>query len=335
MGGPEAEPQGFPAVLTPGRLPREIMSLPNDWLTEGRALLSADTAMWAKTWDVVGDFAVNLTVALLILIGSIFVSRWAARAVHGALHRLRATRRDETLADFFSQVARWAVLIIGGIAVLQRLGVQTASIIAVLGAASLAIGLALRGTLSDLAAGVMLLILRPYRVGDQLEIEGHIGKVIHLDLFNTDLMTTDGRKVVIPNSKALSDPLVNRNGYPQRRVDLAFGVHYDTDIDHAFEVMRRTAEADPRVLADPPVWTGLTDLKDSAMEVTVYAWVKSPDWWETRCALRKAIKEAFDREKIILPYPYQVTVMDPADLPVAARPEDRPQDEGDEAPRGH
>lgn len=285
------------------------MSLINDWLDRGRGALVADQALIAKATDMAGDLAVNLTVAALILIAAVFVSRWASKGVYEGLSRLRATRHDRTLPDFFSQVVRWAILIIGFVMVLQRLGVQTTSIIAVLGAASLAVGLALQGTLSNVAAGVMLLVLRPYRIGDTLEMQGQIGKVMRLDLFQTEIATADNRKVVVPNSKALSDVVVNRNGYKNRRVDLEFDVHYDSDLDQVFEVMRQTAAADARVLQDPPIWTGLLALKDSSMLVRLHAWVPAGDWWEAKAALMKAVKEAFDREAIEIPYPHQVEIL--------------------------
>lgn len=285
------------------------MSLVNDWIARGRTALAADQVMLAKAADIAGDLAVNLVVAGLILAGSIFLSRWAGKAVRTGFARLHATRHDKTLPDFFSQVTRWAVLIIGLVMVLQRLGVQTTSIIAVLGAASLAVGLALQGTLSNVAAGVMLLVLRPYRVGDQLEMQDHLGTVQKLDLFNTELRTPDGRKIVVPNSKALSDTVVNRSGYEHRRVDLVFDIHYDTRIDHAFDVIRRVAAADPRVLTDPPLWVGLTGLMDSSMQVSLFAWVRNPDWWDTKADLMKAVKEAFDAEAIEIPYPHQVEIL--------------------------
>lgn len=297
------------------------MSLLNDWVARGGAVIAADQAMWAKVWDVSGDFAVNLTVAGLILTATIFLSRWASRGVKRLFGRIRVTRRDETLVDFFSQAARWIVLIIGLIAVLQRLGVQTASIIAVLGAATLAIGLALRGTLSDLAAGVMLLILRPYRIGDNLVSQGESGTVRRLDLFNTEIATADNLKVVIPNAKALGDVLTNRTAYSHRRVDLDFDIHYETNIDAAFGIMRGAAAAESLVVEDPPIWTGLTALKDSAMTVTLHAWVLAADWWQARANLMKAVKEAFDREGVVIPYPHQVTVLDPAEAAHPGLPE--------------
>ncbi|MBX7250030.1 MAG: mechanosensitive ion channel family protein [Caulobacteraceae bacterium] len=304
----------------------------DDLIDRGRAALGADNAMLLKLWDVAGDFAVNLTVAILIFAGAVFLSRWASEGVRGALGKLRAARRDRTLVDFFAQVTRWVILIIGVIAVLQRLGVQTASIIAVLGAASLAIGLAIRGTLSDLAAGVMLLILRPYRVGDQLECgDRTVGRVRELDLFNTELATPDGRKVVVPNSKALEDIIVNQTAYGSRRADISVDIHYDSDIDHAFQVMRRVAGKEPLVSDPSRTWTGLLALKDSGMTVQLQVWVKPDDQAQATANLLKAVKEAFDAEGIVFPYPHQVAM--PDDSPLARKGARQAGRDGKTAPR--
>jgi small conductance mechanosensitive channel len=316
VGGPDRN--RAPAELFPpgagAHFGKEITGLLQEWIARGRAAIGADNAMLVKAWDMAGDLAVNLTVAALILVAAVFVSRWASNGVRRGLGKLRVARRDKTLTDFFAQVTRWVVLIIGMIAVLQRLGVQTASIIAVLGAASLAIGLAIRGTLSDLAAGVMLLILRPYRVGDQLECGDLVGRVRELDLFNTEMITPDGRKVVMPNSKALEDIIINRNAYGSRRADITVDIHYDSDLDQAFEVMRRVSMDEPLVIDHDKTWTGLLGLKDSGMTVQLQAWVKPDDLAQAQANLLKAVKEAFDAEGIVFPYPHQVAILDDSPL---------------------
>jgi small conductance mechanosensitive channel len=286
------------------------MALPIPTPDTPREEAAADVATFSKFTDVAGDLAINLTLSILILIATFFVARWASNATEAAIARLHKKHgnSDTTLQQFLSELVRWVVVIIGGVAVLRRLGVETASIIAVLGAASLAIGLALQGALSNVAAGVLLLLIRPYRVGDQLEIAGVVGTVKRLDLFVTELATFDNRKVVIPNSKATGDVVINRTGYPIRRVDLAFDVDYDSDLDHVFRVIQETVEADGRVLADPPVKMFASELKDFSILVTLYAWTKTPDWFQTSYELRKAIKQAFDREGIVIPYPTRVTL---------------------------
>ncbi len=186
-------------------------------MAAGEQRLSMDAAILAKALDLLGDFAVNLAIAAIIFVLTLLAARWASGAARKILGRTRLVRRDPTVLAFMVQIVRVVVIIIGMIAVLQRLGVQTTSIIAVLGAASLAVGLALQGTLSNVAAGVMLLILRPYRVGEAIDVGGASGTVQKLDLFTTQLTNANNHKIVIPNSKVLSDVIVNVTGQRTRR----------------------------------------------------------------------------------------------------------------------
>ncbi|MDO1559437.1 mechanosensitive ion channel family protein [Brevundimonas sp. 2R-24] len=280
----------------------------DEMIETGRQAVALDGAVIERATRMLGDFAVNLTVAVLILVATFVAARWIAAGVRRALARLKATKHDETLQGFLVQVVRVAVLAIGLIAVLQRLGVQTASILAVLGAASLAIGLAMQGTLSNVAAGVMLLMLRPYKVGHVVTVGNHTGSVTRLDLFTTVLMDPNNHKIVVPNSKVLGDVIVNLTGQRTRRVELPIGVDYDSDLGQVFEIMRATAAAHEKVLKTPEPWAGVTDLADSAVVVTLHAFVKSDDWWPTRTDLMRQIKEAFDREGVVIPYPHQVHV---------------------------
>lgn len=274
----------------------------------GEKRLTTDAAVMAKAVELIGDFAVNLSIAVLILIATLFIARWTANATKRLLGRTRSMRRDPTVIGFIAQVVRVVVVIIGLIAVLQRLGVQTTSIIAVLGAASLAVGLALQGTLSNVAAGVMLLILRPYRVGEIIEVGGASGTVQRLDLFVTQLSNANNHKIVVPNSKVLSDVIVNLTGQKTRRVEIHFTVGYGEDLNRAREVIGFVAKAHDHVLADPEPWTGVTALLDSSVRVTLHAWVKSADWWQTQADLMQGGKEALDGAGIEIPFPHQVAV---------------------------
>jgi small conductance mechanosensitive channel len=285
-----------------------LVSPLNEAVAAGRKAVSVDAAMIAKLIDVAGDFAVNLTVAILILVVTLFVSRWASRAARRALSRVRGFRHDPTVLSFATQVIRVLVMIIGLIAVLQRLGVQTTSIIAVLGAASLAVGLALQGTLSNVAAGVMLLVLRPYRVGEVIEVGGMSGTVQRLDLFTTQLSNANNYKIVVPNSKVLSDVIVNLTGQRTRRIEINFQVGYGDDLDRARGVLSGVAVAHPKVLKDPAPWTGVTGLLDSAVQITLQAWVKADDWWQVKADLMQGGKEALDAADIEIPFPHQVAV---------------------------
>ena len=286
----------------------EKTSLLATTLASGRDAITLDAAMIAKATQLIGDFAVNLTLAILILIATIVASRWAASAARKGLGRISAFRHDSTVLNFAVQVVRVAVLILGLIAVLQRLGVQTTSIIAVLGAASLAVGLALQGTLSNVAAGVMLLILRPYRVGDVVDIGGVTASVTKLDLFTTQLTNASNHKIVVPNSLVLGDRILNLSGQTRRRVEIDFTVGYGEDLKHAREVLEGVATRHDKVMEDPPVWSGVTGLLDSAVRITLHAWVYSGDWWQTQADLMQGGKEALDEAGIEIPFPHQVEV---------------------------
>ena len=277
-------------------------------LAAGQKALAVDAAMIAKLTDMAGDFAVNLSIAAVILIVTVFASRWASGVTRRALGRVRGFRHDPTVLSFAVQVVRVIVLIIGLIAVLQRLGVQTTSIIAVLGAASLAVGLALQGTLSNVAAGVMLLVLRPYRVGEVIDLNGVAGTVQRLDLFTTTLTNANNHRITVPNSKVLSDVVVNLTGQKTRRIEINFSVGYGDDLNEARAVLADVAGAHEKVLDDPAPWTGVTGLLDSAVQVTLQAWVKSDDWWQTQSDLMQGGKEALDAAGIEIPFPHQVAV---------------------------
>lgn len=277
-------------------------------MAAGEQKLSIDAAILAKAMDMLGDFAVNLAVAAIIFVLTLLAARWASGAARKILGRTRLVRRDPTVLAFMVQIVRVVVIIIGMIAVLQRLGVQTTSIIAVLGAASLAVGLALQGTLSNVAAGVMLLILRPYRVGEAIDVGGASGTVQKLDLFTTQLTNANNHKIVIPNSKVLSDVIVNVTGQRTRRIEIQFTVGYGDNLKDACGVLASVARVNDRVLNDPAPWTGVTGLLDSAVQITLHAWVNNADWWQTQSDLMQAGKEALDEAGIEIPFPHQVEV---------------------------
>ena len=274
----------------------------------GQKAVALDAAMMAKLTDMAGDFAISASIAILILVITVFASKWAAAGTRRTLGRVKGFRHDPTVLSFAVQVVRVLVLLVGFIAVLQRLGVQTTSIIAVLGAASLAVGLALQGTLSNVAAGVMLLILRPYRVGDLININGNIGKVQRLDLFMTQLIDANNVKIVVPNSKVFDDTILNLSGQATRRMELKIGVGYGANLSQARDVLVEAATAHAKVLKDPPSWAGVTDLLDSSVEVTLQAWVASGDYWQTKADVLQAAKEALDTAGIEIPFPHQVAV---------------------------
>ncbi len=186
---------------------------------------------------------------------------------------------------------------------------QTTSILTVLGAASLAVGLALQGALSNVAAGVMLLILRPYRVGDTVELGGRDGKVRKLDLFTTELLAFDGLSLVVPNSKVLGDMIINYTTSGRRRMELHFGIDYEDDVDLALETLLRCAAEDERVLKDPAPWAKVTALNDSTVQVTLRAWASAAVFVDTKFDMVRRVKLAFDGiAGLSFPYPHQVAL---------------------------
>jgi small conductance mechanosensitive channel len=277
-------------------------------LSAGEKAAAIDTVMIAKLTEMAGDLAVNLVIATIILVATVFAARWVSGVTRRGLSRVRGFRHDPTVLSFAVQVVRVLIYVIGLIAVLQRLGVQTTSIIAVLGAASLAVGLALQGTLSNVAAGVVLLILRPYKVGDVIDIGGAVGSVQRLDLFTTQMSNANNHKIVVPNAQVLGDVILNLSGQTTRRVEINFTVGYGEDLNAARAVLAGVAETHEKVLPDPAPWTGVTGLLDSAVQITLHAWVKSGDWWQTQADLMQGGKEAIDAAGIEIPFPHQVEV---------------------------
>ncbi|MBF0325431.1 MAG: mechanosensitive ion channel [Alphaproteobacteria bacterium] len=212
---------------------------------------------------------------------------WAERAVGGGLARVRVA--DAMLRGFFASLVRWGLLTVTGIAVLERLGVQTASLVTIVGAAGLAIGLALQGTLSNLAAGVMLLLFRPFRVGDSIEAGALAGKVGQVSLFHTQLVTGDNIQVVTPNSVVWSASIRNMTYFPTRKVDIAVPLSYDAPVDATIANLRALLAADPRIAAEPAPAVVLTKFAEKAVDVVVSIWVPVGDIGTIRSDLIAAI----------------------------------------------
>ena len=240
---------------------------------------SAGEAILTRLVDVAGKLAVNLVAAGLILLLAIWISGWASTFVQKAIGRLHTKRHppDPTLQTFVGSVVRFGILAMGLVAVLQQLGVQATSIIAVLTAASLAIGLALQGALSNIAAGVMILIFRPYRVGDMIESAGRKGTVKALDLLMTELATPDNIKVVIPNGKVFGDVILNYSTHRRRRVDVLFKVPLKADIVTVLQKLRERVETDTRVRKDPPPLIEVIDLTEAFAQAAIRVWVVKED----------------------------------------------------------
>ncbi|HUO23316.1 MAG TPA: mechanosensitive ion channel family protein [Caulobacteraceae bacterium] len=259
-----------------------------------RTLVVGGPSAWVPVLAAVGHALLNLAIGIGMLLVTLWVADWAAKLTRDAMGRLRGQSADHkpdlVLQTFMASVARYAVVIIGMIAVLQQIGVQTTSVLAVLGAASLAIGLALQGGLSNVAAGVMILLLRPYRIGDQVTIAGVQGRVQGMDLFVTRVTDFDGVVVFIPNAKAIGDIIKNDSLPAAHRVVVEVPLPYAADLSQALETMLETAKADARVLPSPAPWAKVTGLGDT-VTVTLRAWTRPELQADVRCDLIKQLKD--------------------------------------------
>lgn len=256
------------------------------------------------TWLV--DFGLKAAGALFVLIVGLRIASWL-----GNLVKTQATKRetiDNTLGNFFGSLVRWAITAAVFIAALQVFGVQATSFVAVLGALTLAIGLSLQGALGNIASGVMIMIFRPYKLGDYVEAAGAAGTVKDINLFQTVLATPDNVKIMVPNSQAIDGVIKNFSGYDTRRIDFVFGVDYEADLDQAIKVITETIAADDRILETPGTQIEVSNLGDSSVDIIARPWVKGSDYWGARFQLTKNVKEALDKAGISIPYPHQVIV---------------------------
>ena len=243
-----------------------------------RQTVLGDESLLHKFTNAAGDLAVNLVVGAVILVLTLWASAALSNMILRAMGRLHGRHApDMTLQTFIASMVRYVILLIGFIAVLQQLGIKTTSILTVLGAASLAIGLALQGALSNVAAGVMILLFRPYRVGDIIETGGRKGTVRALDLVITELATADNLKIVIPNNKVFGDVIVNHSHHPQRRVDVTFRIPAAADLNKVMAEVLARAQANPLVLDNPAPTVEVGVLAESAVEVIVSAWSQTAD----------------------------------------------------------
>ncbi|HKJ30822.1 MAG TPA: mechanosensitive ion channel domain-containing protein [Balneolales bacterium] len=246
-------------------------------------------------------YALEILGALVILIVGWVLANWFGKRVQKWLEK--SNRIDETLIPIFSKTTKAFVLIITILAVLNNFGVQTASIIAVLGAAGLAIGLALQGTLSNVASGVMLLIFRPFNMGDAVTVGGTTAIIDEIGLFITKLHTFDNINVYLPNSKIWGNEIQNYSQNDKRRVDLVFGIGYDDDMDKAIRIINEVFSQDERILKDPAPLIAVSELADSSVNIMARPWTKTSDFFQTKLDLMKKMKERFDEEGINIPYP--------------------------------
>ncbi|ATD28291.1 small-conductance mechanosensitive channel MscS [Vibrio cholerae] len=258
-----------------------------------------------NTWltnnsDLLIQYGVNVISAILIL----FIGNLVVKGVAGSVANvLKKKEMDKAVVEFIHGLVRYTLFIIVLIAALSRIGVQTASVVAVLGAAGLAVGLALQGSLSNFAAGVLIVAFRPFKAGDYVEIAGVAGSVDSILIFQTVLKTPDNKMVVVPNSAVIGGAITNYSRHATRRVDMVIGVSYKSDLQKTKRVLRETLEKDPRILKDPDITIGVLTLADSSINFVVRPWCKTEDYWKVYYDSMQAIKEALDANGIEIPFP--------------------------------
>ena len=250
--------------------------------------------------EMVSLYGVKIITALLVLI----LGRWIAKGVRRLVGRvMNKAQIDPILVGFTSNIAYIALLAFVVVAALGQLGIQTTSFIAILGAAGLAIGLALQGSLANFAAGFLMVIFRPFNVGDYIEGAGQEGTVEQIQIFTTTLVTLDNKTVIIPNAKLTEDNIVNYTVKGIRRVDLVFGIGYGDDINKARQIIDDVLDKDNRILSDPAIQVSVAELGDSSVNFVVRPWVKCDDYWDVYMDTTENIKKAFDAGEINIPFP--------------------------------
>jgi len=250
---------------------------------------------------IVVEYGVDIVGAITLLIIGWMIAGWVRRGVRHALDRI--PRMDETLKPFLAKLVWYLIMIFVLVAVLNQFGVQTTSLIAVLGAAGLAIGLALQGTLANVASGVMLLFLRPFNLGDYVDAGGIAGTVVEIGLFNTEIKINIGLCLIVPNSTIWTSPITNYSRNSTRRFDIPVGISYDDDVDGALTLLEGLLDGDDRVLKDPERLVKVKELGDSAVIINLRAWTKSGDYWATVWDLNKATVIDLQAAGYSIPFP--------------------------------
>ena len=254
----------------------------------------------AKVWELLPVYGLKLLAALVVFV----VGRWIAKGLTRLVERLMGRSNvDPTLIKFTASVTYIALITFVILAALGQLGIQTTSFIAVLGAAGLAIGLALQGSLANFAAGFLMILFRPFKVGDVIEGAGTVGTVAEIQIFTTKVMTPDNKTVIIPNAKLTGDNIVNYTVEGTRRVDMVFGIGYGDDIDKARQIITDVLANDERILKDRGTTIAVSELADNSVNFVVRPWAKADDYWNVYFDATENVKKAFDAEGISIPFP--------------------------------
>ncbi len=250
--------------------------------------------------ELIMEWAVNIGLAIIVFIVGKFVANIIVKI---AKHALEKGGMDALLVNFVTSILRWVMMLFVIIAALEQLGVDTTSLVALLGAAGIAVGLALKDSLQNFASGVMLIVFRPFKNGDFVEAGGVTGVVEHIGIFTTIMRTGDNKEVIVPNGQVYGGTITNFSARETRRVDMVFGIAYDADIREAKKILEKIISEDERVLQDPAPVIAVAELADSSVNFIVRPWVKSGDYWNVLWDTNEKVKYAFDDASIGIPFP--------------------------------
>lgn len=261
--------------------------------------MDADKVMF-ELKDLVFEYGPRIVGAIVVLIVGLWVVKILLKGFGKAFDK---SKIDASLKPFLNSLIGVVLKLLLVISVLGMLGIEMTSFIAILGAAGLAVGMALSGTLQNFAGGVMILVFKPFKVGDVIDAQGYIGSVAEIQIFNTIMKTPDNKTIIIPNGGLSTSSMVNFSSEEKRRVDWTFGIGYGDDVDKAKEVIKGLCDADNRILKDPEVFIAVSELGDSSVNFAVRAWVNAPDYWAVYFAMNENIYKTFNKESLNIPYP--------------------------------
>ena len=253
-----------------------------------------------KMIEALSLYGIKIIAAVVIIVVGLWISKIIKNCFLKTLHKKKV---DPTLVGFLASMLHGGLVIFVVISAISKLGVQTTSFVAVIGAAGLAVGLALQGSLSNFAAGILLILFKPFKVGNFVKAGGEAGVIVEVGILTTEMKTPDNVQIIIPNSTIMGSAITNVSAHPTRRIDMTLGVGYDDDLNKAKQIMEDLLAADERVLKDPVATIAVANLGDSSVEFVIRPWVNSADYWSVKFDFTKAVKEKFDAEGISIPYP--------------------------------
>jgi len=253
--------------------------------------------------EMIIPYAINFVIAIAVFIIGKWLARKITNIIVAILNKIKGI--DETLVKFFGNIIYYILMMVVILTALTKLGVETTSFFAILGAAGLAIGLALKDSLGNFASGVMLILFKPFKVGDFVTVAGVSGTVKEISIFSSIIVSGDNQKMIVPNGAITADTIVNVNANPTRRVDLVVGIGYDDDIKKAKDVLTNILESNDLIIQNKGLTIAVSELADSSVNFVVRAWVQTPDYWAVKFALTEQVKLRFDKEGISIPYPQQ------------------------------